>query len=266
MGGGGGLRECGNDTSRSTGHSGRQKAATRRNMRRDERVTVQGPVKEQQPDGMSHRGGGGAEGNFRQWPVCVPKPAIVGLSPVNRILSSILVSAGPAQRLHNALMCSPGGHPLGQPPRTLPQGQQGGWRMRGGSGRMRGGSGRRRGGCGENAGRIGEDAGRIAEDAGGIGEDAGRMRGGPGRMRGGSGRMRGGPGRMRGGSLAPPQLGAPGPLHPKPPCAASTHQFTVPSVDVEAPCESGKFFHFSLSNRTERHKEPRPREAAEARW
>ena len=36
----------------------RQKAATRRNMRREERVTVQGPVKEQQPDGMSHRGGG----------------------------------------------------------------------------------------------------------------------------------------------------------------------------------------------------------------
>ena len=33
-----------------------QKAATRRNMRREERVTVQGPVKEQQPDGMSHRG------------------------------------------------------------------------------------------------------------------------------------------------------------------------------------------------------------------
>ena len=26
-------------------------------MRRDERMTVQGPVKEQQPDGMSHRGG-----------------------------------------------------------------------------------------------------------------------------------------------------------------------------------------------------------------
>ena len=35
------------------------KVATRRNMRREERVTVQGPVKEQQPDGMSHRGGGG---------------------------------------------------------------------------------------------------------------------------------------------------------------------------------------------------------------
>ena len=57
-GGGGatGLRERGNDTSKSTGRSGRQKAATQRNMRREERVTVQGPVKEQQPDGMSHRG------------------------------------------------------------------------------------------------------------------------------------------------------------------------------------------------------------------
>ena len=56
-----GLRERGNDTSRSTGRSGRQNAATRRNMRREDRVTVQGPVKEQQPDGMLHRGfGGGA--------------------------------------------------------------------------------------------------------------------------------------------------------------------------------------------------------------
>ena len=54
-----GLCERGNDASRSTGRSGRQKAATRRNMRREERVTVQGPVKEQQPDGMSHGGGGG---------------------------------------------------------------------------------------------------------------------------------------------------------------------------------------------------------------
>ena len=54
-----GLCERGKDTSRSTGRSGRQKAATRRNMRREERVTVQGPVKEQQPDGMSHKGGGG---------------------------------------------------------------------------------------------------------------------------------------------------------------------------------------------------------------
>ena len=51
-----GLRERENDTSRSTGRSGRQKAVTRRNMRREERVTVQGPVKKQQPDGMSHRG------------------------------------------------------------------------------------------------------------------------------------------------------------------------------------------------------------------
>ena len=51
-----GLRERGSDTSRSTGRSGRQNAATRRNMRREERVTVQGPVKKQQPNGMSHRG------------------------------------------------------------------------------------------------------------------------------------------------------------------------------------------------------------------
>ena len=56
-----GIRERGNDTSKSTGRSGRQNAATRRNMRREERVTVQGPVKEQPPDGMSrgaavHRG------------------------------------------------------------------------------------------------------------------------------------------------------------------------------------------------------------------
>ena len=54
-----GLRERGNDTSKSTGRSGRQNAATRRNMRREERVTVQGPVKKQPPDGMSHGGGGG---------------------------------------------------------------------------------------------------------------------------------------------------------------------------------------------------------------
>ena len=53
-----GLRKRGNDTSKSTGRSSRQKAATRRNMRREERVTVQGPVKEQQPDGMSHGGSG----------------------------------------------------------------------------------------------------------------------------------------------------------------------------------------------------------------
>ena len=58
-----GLRERGNDTSKSTGRSGRQKVATRRNMRREERVTVQGPVKKQQPDGTSHRGLGGVAYN-----------------------------------------------------------------------------------------------------------------------------------------------------------------------------------------------------------
>ena len=52
-----GLRERGNDTSRSTSRSGRQNAATRRNMRREKRVTVQFPVKKLQLDGMSHRGG-----------------------------------------------------------------------------------------------------------------------------------------------------------------------------------------------------------------
>ena len=56
-----GLRERGNDTSRSTGRSGRQNAATRRNMRREDWVTLQGPVKKQQPEGMSHRGGLGKE-------------------------------------------------------------------------------------------------------------------------------------------------------------------------------------------------------------
>ena len=66
-GGGGGLRERGNDTSKSRGRSGRQKAATRRNMRRAERVTVQGPVKKQQPDGMSHRGAAHSERRPWQW-------------------------------------------------------------------------------------------------------------------------------------------------------------------------------------------------------
>ena len=44
-------------------------AATPRNMRREERGTVQGPVKEQQPDGMSHRGVmvGNAGGNGGEW-------------------------------------------------------------------------------------------------------------------------------------------------------------------------------------------------------
>ena len=55
-----GLCKCRKDTSKSTGRSGRQKAATRRNMRREERVTVQAPVKKQQPDGMSHKGAQGS--------------------------------------------------------------------------------------------------------------------------------------------------------------------------------------------------------------
>ena len=76
-----GLRERGNDTRKSTGRSGRQNAATRRNMRRGERVTVQGPVKKQQPDGMSHRGGGGGtDGGIRvKWPT----DGAVGGAPIS---------------------------------------------------------------------------------------------------------------------------------------------------------------------------------------
>ena len=68
-----GLPERGNDTSKSTGRSGRQEAATRLNMRREERVTVQGPVKEQQPDGMSHRGGAEVD-PFPLFPPLSPRP------------------------------------------------------------------------------------------------------------------------------------------------------------------------------------------------
>ena len=59
---------------RAPGHSGRQNAATRRNMRREERVTVQGPVKEQRPDGMAHRGGGG--GGTMGWEGAMRHPAL----------------------------------------------------------------------------------------------------------------------------------------------------------------------------------------------
>ena len=80
-GGGGGSKDCqttpattgttpstpttgpcyrGHDTTRNSGRSGRQKALTRRSTRREEWVAVQGPVKKLQPDGMWHRGGGGA--------------------------------------------------------------------------------------------------------------------------------------------------------------------------------------------------------------
>ena len=48
-------RERGNDTIRNTGHSGRQKVLTQ-TQHREERLTVQGPIRILQPDGMSHRG------------------------------------------------------------------------------------------------------------------------------------------------------------------------------------------------------------------
>ena len=54
--------------------AGRQKAATRRNMRREERVTVQSPLKKQQPDGMSHRG-------YLPLFQCITAPAPRSLSP-----------------------------------------------------------------------------------------------------------------------------------------------------------------------------------------
>ena len=73
-----GLRERGNDTGRSTGRSGRQKAATRRNMRREERVTVQGPVKEHQPDGMSHGGSGKGAHTSGPFLAVLERPYTVG--------------------------------------------------------------------------------------------------------------------------------------------------------------------------------------------
>ena len=71
-----GLRERGNDTSGSTGRSGRQNAATRRNMRREERVTVQGPVKKQQPVTR----GGGSSGNPTYVPQKDPFIALIMLN------------------------------------------------------------------------------------------------------------------------------------------------------------------------------------------
>ena len=55
-----GPRCRGNDTTRNTGRNGRQIALAGRSTRTDERVTVQGPVKKPQPDGMSHGGSAGA--------------------------------------------------------------------------------------------------------------------------------------------------------------------------------------------------------------
>ena len=74
-----GLCERRNDTSKSSGRSGRQNAATQRNMRREERVTVQGPVKEQQPDGMSH--GGGNEAETTRSKIAVPHSVCVDAWP-----------------------------------------------------------------------------------------------------------------------------------------------------------------------------------------
>ena len=54
---------------------------TQRPMRREERVTVQGPVKKQPPDGMSHGGGGGFDCT-----VCVVD-ASKGLTPPARALN-----------------------------------------------------------------------------------------------------------------------------------------------------------------------------------
>ena len=71
-----GLRERGTNTSRSTGRSAGQNAATRRNMRREERVTVQGPGKKQRLDGMSHQGGVHACISLKHW---VPSAAKVGV-------------------------------------------------------------------------------------------------------------------------------------------------------------------------------------------
>ena len=91
---------------------GRQKVATGRNMRREERVTVQGPVKEQQPDEMSHRGAhldiagaredGEAEGRrggrqqcvwedpIRQHlPLHVGLPSLSGLAPTSTFKASV---------------------------------------------------------------------------------------------------------------------------------------------------------------------------------
>ena len=52
-----GPLECGNNTTRNTSCSDRQKTLARHSSRREERVTVQGLVKKQYLDEMSHGGG-----------------------------------------------------------------------------------------------------------------------------------------------------------------------------------------------------------------
>ena len=75
-----GPRKHGNNTTRNTGRSGCQNAATQSNMRRKERVTVQGPVKKPQLDEMSHRGAAGVHPLqaqaclYHSPPVPIPSP------------------------------------------------------------------------------------------------------------------------------------------------------------------------------------------------
>ena len=109
-----GLRERGNDTSRSTGRSGRQNAATRRNMRREERVTAQGPVKEQPPDGMSHGGWGvgalGLEGAMGTGQAHQASSSNrTGCPPLGRLLQVIPSSV--VQRGRNVAASTPGVSP-----------------------------------------------------------------------------------------------------------------------------------------------------------
>ena len=69
------LLGSGNAKTRNAGRSSQQNAATRRSTQREERVTVQGPMEKQQPDGMSHRGAGcffvGGRGRARPWRLAV---------------------------------------------------------------------------------------------------------------------------------------------------------------------------------------------------
>ena len=67
-------------------------------MRREERVTVQGPVKEQQPGGMSHKGAYRLEPPPpRPWPcVAFPHQWWLAHPPNSVVLGTILCEALPA--------------------------------------------------------------------------------------------------------------------------------------------------------------------------
>ena len=93
----------GNDTTRSTGPSGRQSAATRRSTRTGERVTIQGPVKKPQPDGMSHGGGAWTAQTVKRPPQQPAQP------PIRQLLG-----AADAQTAHPATFgTAPAHRPLG---------------------------------------------------------------------------------------------------------------------------------------------------------